>query len=236
MSSLHPTRAGCHTLLCHPRGSGGPALSWDVVWIPAFAGMTASFMSPHKSGSQGLVVSSLHPTRAGCHTRLCHRRGSGGPVLSWDVVWIPAFAGMTASFMAHPRKRGARLGRVFPAFPLVRDAIHSCVTPRKRGSSPVVGRRLDSRLSGNDILFHVTPARVGVQAWSCLHWIPLTRDDIPFHVASANSASPSTPLRPLQGAKGGCPQGTGRQGRIPKGRQSLRWAVTARSRWLGSRG
>src|SRR3990170_2434655 len=172
VSSLHPTRAGCHTLLCHPRGSGGPALSWDVVWIPAFAGMTASFMSPHKSGSQGLVVSSLHPTRAGCHTLLCHRRGSGGPVLSWDVVWIPAFAGKTSSFMSHPQEWESRPGRVLPAS-------HSCgmpytlvSPPRKRGSSPVVGRRLDSRLSGNDILFHGTPAKEGGQAWSRLPRIP----------------------------------------------------------------
>jgi len=183
-----------------------------------------------------LVASSPHSHLCGMPYTLVSPRGSGGPVLSWDVVWIPAFAGMTSSFMSHPQEWESRPGRVLPAS-------HSCgmpytlvSPPRKRGSSPVVGRRLDSRLSGNDILFHVTPARVGVQAWSCLHWIPLTRDDIPFHVASANSASPSTPLRPLQGAKGGCPQGTGRQGRIPKGRQSLRWAVTARSRWLGSRG
>jgi len=49
----------------------------------------------------------------------------------------------------------------------------------------------------------------------------------------AQRASPSTPLRPLQAAKGGRPQGAGRQGRLP-GKEAARRLAKAQTLWLAT--
>ena len=111
---------------------------------------------PRRRGSRRGCTFPGFPSTRERHSLSCHPHDGG--VQPWSrPPWISVYAGMTSSFMSHPQEWESRPGRVLPAS-------HSCgmpytlvSPPRKRGSSPVVGRRLDSRLRGNDSLFHVTP-------------------------------------------------------------------------------
>jgi len=118
---------------CRPRECGDPYSSGRRLWVPACAGTTATQANPAKAGT--------HIPEAGDHgfplTRerqqhSCRPRECGDPYSRGRWLWVPAYAGTTATQLSSPRKRG-------PIF-----------------QRPVV---MGSRLRGNDSNTVVVPAR-----------------------------------------------------------------------------
>src|SRR3990172_6004676 len=264
-----PSTRERHSLSCHPHDGGVQPWSRPP-WISVYAGMTSSFMSPPQewesrpgrvlpaSHSCGMPYTLVSPPRKRGSSPVVGRRldsrlrGNDSLFHVTPQEWesrpsrvLPAShsCGMPYTLVSPPRKRGSSpvVGRrldsrlrgndsLFHVTPQewesrpsrVLPASHSCgmpytlvSPPRKRGSSPVVGRRLDSRLRGNDILFHVTPTRVGVKAWSCPPCIPLVRDAVHSCVTPAEAGVQAWARLPWIPTSAGChtllchPRGSG---------------------------